>query len=777
MKKLTKNAMTVLENRYLHKDGDIMETPDGMFRRVANHVASAEEEVSERVFWSDRFFHMMGNLEFLPNTPCLVNAGKNREDSGLSACYVLPIEDSMDSIYTTLKDAATIIKSGGGVGYDFSKIRSKGSVVGGTGNTAGGPVSFMSLFHESNSKLKQGAVRPGAQMGILRCDHPDIMEFILCKQEDGVLASFNISVGITDAFMHAVEKDEGWKLVDPNTEKVTTIIPAKVVWQAIVAAAHKTGDPGLFFLDQANKFNPTPKLGSYEATNPCGEVVLLPGEPCNLGSIVLTNHMRELGPICSGAPLRDHIDWDKLGETVHTAVRFLDDVITVNAYPVPLVKQMASGNRKIGLGIMAWADLLVKLGMSYGGRESLDLAGEIMGFIKEKAYDYSEKLAHERGVFPNWSDSLLAQDTDIWGPARKQRNSTKLTIAPTGSICNIASCSSGLEPHFALAFERKALYGEESLYYFNDDLADVLERIFDSEEKPLVAKELQECGTLRKLSQKWQDRIRRNNPNLFEIFKTAHDIEPEDHLLMQEAFQQYVDSSISKTINLPTDATISQVAAIYLTAWTLELKGVTTYRDKSRVNQPLSIGGDKAKSEDLNDVEKQIVTADVGVDEGKIGPRPRAHALRGTTRMIPTGCGPLPVTVNFDEHGLAEVIVKGAKSGGCVAAQVEGLGRLASLALRSGVKKEKIVSQLSGISCHIPTFYPDQPQGHNRITSCADAIAVAVVEAVAEEEGANISSKPKYLGHQGSCPDCSGRVKNESGCVSCLDPGCGWSKC
>lgn len=770
----SQNALTIIEKRYLLRDPETglpLEDAEGMLRRVANYIAEAELP-EDRVEMARLFYNMMASLEFLPNTPCLVNAGKGLKDSGLSACFVLPIEDDLDKIYKTLADAATVIKSGGGVGYSFSKLRPSGDRVATTGGVAGGPVAFMKLFHNSAQSVKQGGVRPAAQMAILRVDHPDILEFISSKEKDKALNTFNISVGITSDFMKAVALDNDFELVNPRTRTVHSVVKAREIWASIIDFAWRTGDPGLFFLDTANKQNPTPEFGPYEATNPCGEVVLLPGEPCNLGSLVLTKFLRpDYEKYLSGledlAGFNDVIDYGRLEAAAALATRFLDDVITMNAYPVELVKEMALGNRKIGLGVMGWADLLIKLRVPYGSKIAEALAMSMMRAIKNSSYDESERLAYTRGDFPNWAKSELAKDTAVWGPARHQRNSTKLTIAPTGSISILADCSSGIEPHFALAYTRKAINNTQTLHFFNEDLKPWLEKLFDEDELTEIAAELSQVGSLSRLSQHWVEKIRKERPELFGIFSVSYDIPAADHIKTQAAFQIYVDSSISKTINMPKSATREDIARAYEMAWTLGCKGITVYRDGCRSDQVLAIGESRAADDKTSVVEKPIM----------VGPRPRQHAMRGSTRMIPTGCGPLVVTINEDEQGIAEVIVKGGKSGGCIAAQVEAIGRLASLCMRSGVPKEKVISQLGGITCHLPTFYPEQPQGRNRVLSCADAISVALVEAVYESEHKVIEVKKSSMGHQGSCPECQGQVVNDSGCVKCISPSCGWSKC
>lgn len=781
----TENALTVINKRYLLRDpetGEALETPEGMLMRVAKHVASAElglyeTGVSKQAEYTDRFFRMMRDLVFLPNTPCLVNAGKGQKDSGLSACFVLPIEDDMTQIYKTLGDAATVIKSGGGVGYSFSKLRPKGDRVATTGGVAGGPVAFMGLFHSSAQQVKQGGVRPAAQMAILRCDHPDILDFIHAKEQDKSLSTFNISVGITDAFMEAVRCDGEFGLVNPRTGEVVRMIHARQIWDEIVDFAWKTGDPGLFFLDEANKSNPTPVFGDYEATNPCGEVVLLPGEPCNLGSVVLSKFVWRLGDtqLKSSSQIEEAsaaIDWDRLGDTVDTAIRFLDDVIDVNAYPVPLIEKMALGNRKIGLGVMGWADMLILLNIPYGSELSFALAEKVMKFIHDRSYQYDERLAQERGCFPNWEDSLYCGATERWGYHRRQRNSTKLTIAPTGSISLLANCSSGIEPHFALAYTRLAINATETLHFFNEDLKPYMQAIFSDDDYSLVAAELARVGSLERLSDRWKDMINSAMPNLFGRFKVAYDISPADHVRMQAAFQKWVDSSISKTVNLPKEATKQDVADVYVQAWTSKCKGVTVYRDGSRSDQVLSTGDSRAAEAGFADGVSKMAQAAIAL----VGPRPRKHAMKGTSRFINTGCGDLLLTVNYDEHGIAEVIAKGGKSGGCVSAQLEAIGRLTSLALRSGVPKEKIIAQLGGISCHLPAFYNSTVGDTKTVKSCGDAISIGMIEAVAEMEN-ELVVREAEISHQGSCPSCGGSIKRESGCTSCVNPSCGWSRC
>ncbi|MGP3702651.1 MAG: vitamin B12-dependent ribonucleotide reductase [Candidatus Bathyarchaeota archaeon] len=734
---LTPNALKVLEKRYLKKDenGRVVETPQQMFLRVALTVASADkyygktnDEVEKTI---EDFYNLMVNLEFLPNSPTLMNAG--RELGQLSACFVLPVEDSIESIFETIKHAALIHKSGGGTGFSFSRLRPKGDVVKSTKGVSSGPVSFMMVYDAATEAIKQGGTRRGANMGILSVYHPDILEFITCKLDGKRLNNFNISVAVDDKFMEAVEKGEDYPLINPrNNERVGTL-NARKVFDLIAETAWKIGDPGLIFLDKINQDNPTPHLGAIESTNPCGEQPLLPYESCNLGSINLAK-MVENG----------EINWEKLKELVDVAVHFLDNVIDVNKYPLPQIEQMTKGNRKIGLGVMGWAEMLIKLNIPYNSEEALQLAEKVMGFIQEESKIASEILAEERGVFPNWKGSK-------WDGVRKLRNATTTTIAPTGTISIIAGCSSGIEPIFALCYVRNVLEGEK-LVEVNSLFEEVAkERGFYSEE---LMKKIAEKGSLQKVDEVPLD-VKR-------VFVTAFDVSPEWHVKMQAAFQKYTDNAVSKTVNLPYEATIEDVKKIYMLAWKLKCKGITVYRDKCRESQVLETGLQRKpeKHEFLK-------------------PKKRPKMLRGVTYEIQTGCGSLYVTINEDENGLPfEVFARLGKAGGCASAQTEGLGRSASLILRCGIDPREIVKHYKGISCDRQVGI-----GKNKVLSCPDAIGKAL-ELYLQEKGllSDVVKRPSdfaetfYSIINGACPECGSPLIRSEGCKKCLS-NCGYSEC
>jgi ribonucleoside-diphosphate reductase alpha chain len=563
--KLPINTMEVLKKRYLLKDDqqNIIETPSGLFRRVVSHIAQAEknfrsahtpEEVEEI------FYRIMSNLEFMPNSPTLMNAGAALGQ--LSACFVIPLEDSIDGIFEALKSMAKIHQTGGGTGFSFSKLRPKGDLVSSTKGQASGPVSFMSIFDQATEVIVQGGKRRGANMGILRCDHPDIVEFIEAKVEKDRFSNFNLSVGITDRFMKALAANGEYDLVNPRTRKPVKRVKARTIFNLIVNAAWLTGDPGLIFLDEINRKNPTPRVGQIEATNPCGELPLLPYESCNLGSI-------NLAKMVQGRAL----DWDKLRETIRWGIRFLDDVIEVNRFPLPQVQEITFSNRKIGLGIMGFADLLIRLGLPYHSPDALRFAAKLMRFVHQESLKASVALARERGVFPNFSHSLYARKN------LRVRNATVNTIAPTGTISIIAGCSSGIEPLFAVSFVRNVLSGTK-LFEVNPIFEEIAKnRGFYSKE--MVARVAQ-SGSLQKIKGIPQD-VKR-------IFVTAFDVTPAQHLRVQAAFQRYSDNSVSKTINLPSEATVEDVRKIYLMAYRMKCKGITIYRYGSKEEQVLSFG-------------------------------------------------------------------------------------------------------------------------------------------------------------------------------------------
>jgi len=764
---VSENARTVLERRYLKKGmkGDPLETPEEMACRVAYNIALAEglyhgalPEVVLR--WAEAFYAMMLRLDFLPNSPTLMNAG--RELQQLSACFVLPVEDSMESIFEAVKNTALIHKSGGGTGFSFSRLRPHADVVRSTRGVSSGPISFMTVFDAATETIKQGGTRRGANMGILRVDHPDILDFISCKSQTNRLNNFNISVALTEEFMKAVESGEEYSLVNPHSREVTGRLPAREVFERIVDASWKNGEPGMIFIDRINRDNPTPRIGAIESTNPCGEQPLLPYESCNLGSINLAN-------MIATQDGHARIDYDKLKATVDTAVRFLDDVIDMNNYPLPEIRHMTVGNRKIGLGVMGFADMLIALGIPYDSDEALAVAQELMSFVQEESGAASCNLARERGPFPNYDVSVFPER----GGAPR-RNATTTTIAPTGTISIIAGVSSGIEPIFALSYIRNVMD--------NDHLVEV-HPLFDAEmrRRGLYSvermTELSKVGTLRHLEGIPEDVAR--------VYVTAHDISPEAHLRMQAAFQKYTENAVSKTVNFPTDATRDDIRKVFVLAYRLGCKGVTVYRDKSRDEQVLNICGVNAKAE----AQGQEPAAAPGA-EPFVTPRPRPDTLIGVTKEIKTSCGKLYVTINRDEKGIFEVFNQMGKAGGCAASQSEAIGRLASLALRSGVQPGMIVKQLKGISCHLPSWGGN---GGGKILSCADAVSKAI-EWYLENFEAMFPGFPKPVAEaaspatkkaslpageeeiaRGACPDCGSQVERQEGCLKCRS--CGFSEC
>lgn len=730
---LSENARMVLERRYLKKDGEgkILESPEEMFRRVARHIAKAEraygDEGRERKM-QELFYRMMTEFKFLPNSPTLMNAG--RRLGQLAACFVLPVEDSMEGIFDALKSAALIHKSGGGTGFSFSRLRPKNSKVGTTGGIASGPVSFMRIFNTATEQVKQGGTRRGANMAILRVDHPDIMEFITCKESNKELNNFNISVGVTDAFMEAVIQGKPYELIEPRDLRKVGEADAAEVYQALVYQAWSTGDPGIIFLDRINRDNPTPDLGTIESTNPCGEQPLLPMEACNLGSINLAKFVTEgkAGPA---------IDYPALKETVWLAVQFLDNVIDMSLYPMPEIEKMARGNRKIGLGVMGFADMLYRLGIPYNSEKALQVAEEVMGFIQKESHEASGSLADERGLFPNFEKSIFR---DMEGC--RYRNATTTTIAPTGTLSIIAGCSSGIEPLFALTFVRRVMENNELLEtnpYFEEVAK---ERGFYSRElMDAVAK----TGSIREMKDIPED--------VREVFVTAHDVTPEWHIRMQAAFQKQTDNAVSKTVNLPGDSTAEDVQWVYTLAYELGCKGVTIYRDGSKENQVLSYDN-KAKS-DLSSI------ADV---------KERPETLEGFTTKVVTGMGNLYVTVTEHDGQPFEVFATIGKSGKSTTAKTEAIGRLVSLALRSGIHVEKIVEQLKGICGEHPVFQKD-----GLILSIPDAISRVLEKRYLADR--KTARKKKFenslLGE--TCPDCGQTISFEEGCMTCHF--CGFSKC
>jgi len=763
--KLSENALKVLERRYLKKDeqGKVIETPQELFVRVAKAIALADKfygksegEVEEL---ERAFYRIMAELEFMPNSPALMNAGK--ELGQLSACFTLPIDDSMDSIFETLKATAMIHKSGGGTGFSFSRLRPKNSVVRTTGGIASGPVSFMKVYDAATEAVKQGGTRRGANMGILRVDHPDILEFITCKENDKHITNFNISVAITDDFMRKLEKGEEYDLIDPRTHKVVKRLNTKEVFDLIVKQAHKNGEPGVIFIDRMNDFNPTPKLGKYESTNPCGEQVLLPYESCDLGSINLALMYKKAGS-------HHEIDWDKLREVTHLAVHFLDNLIDVNKFPLPQIEKATKLTRKIGLGVMGWATLLIRLNIPYNSEEAVALGEKVMSFILSEAMRKSLELGRTKGTFPAFKGSIYDKREN----SMKMRNATLTTIAPTGTISIIAGpCSSGIEPLYAISYYRNVMD--------NDKLVEV-DPLFEeiAKERGFYSRELMEKIAERSSIQD----IDGIPEDVKRIFVTSHDISPEWHVRMQAAFQRFTHNATSKTINFPHEATVEDVRKAYLLAYELGCKGITIYRDKSREEQVLNIGAPMQKEEQKPlEVKKEIA------------PRPRPEVIIGTTTKVATGCGNLYVTINIDEENRPfELFTQMGKAGGCAASQLEAIGRLASLGFRSGIEVKSIIEQLRNIRCPSPSWEKGQ-----RIFSCADAIArviekrlvnsqvvkVPVIEAATvamkhsyeDEHTASDSSPSPHADIVGVCPDCGGALRHEEGCVKCH--ACGFSKC
>lgn len=741
---LSPNSLKVLQKRYLLKDeaGNPVEQPSDMFRRVAENIASAElafggdaETVAEI---AADFYDLMTTLEFLPNSPTLMNAG--REIQQLSACFVLPIEDTMDSIFGAVRDTAMIHKSGGGTGFSFSRLRPGGDQVRSTQGVSSGPVSFMRVFNQATEAVKQGGTRRGANMGVLRIDHPDILTFIKCKA-DGDFANFNISVALTEEFMDAVKAGSSYALYNPRNKEVAGELDAREVYDLIVEMAWATGDPGIIFIDRMNRDNPTPALGEIESTNPCGEQPLLPYEACNLGSINLARMLKH----SEGGP---EVDWDRLADVVHRGIRFLDDVIEVNEYPLPKIDELARGNRKVGLGVMGWADMIIKMNIAYDSEDAVALGEKVMGFINAEAKSASRKLAEQRGNFPNWEGSIYDAPE---GSA--MRNATVTTIAPTGTLSIIANSSSGVEPLFAVSYVRTVM-DNDRLIEVNPIFEEIAVKrgFYSTELMALIA----DHGSVDDIDDVPED-VRR-------IFVTAHDILPEWHIRMQAAFQKHTDNAVSKTVNFGHDATAEDVRHVYDLADQLGVKGVTIYRDGSKDNQVLTTGKTSKNG-----------TAEEFARPGEIEPRPRPMVTQGRTEKIQTGCGNLYVTVNWDEQGMCEVFTQMGKSGGCASSQSEALSRMISVSLRAGVDPEAVLKHLRGIRCPSPSW----TEG-GKVLSCADAVGIVMEHALTYmqtgEAGKGVSKTGEKLDYlSGACPECGSSLEHESGCAVCR--ACGFSKC
>jgi ribonucleoside-diphosphate reductase alpha chain len=733
------SALRVLEARYLLKDpaGNVAETPDQMFRRVAANVARSELAYGAgengRLRWEETFFQLMRRLDFLPNSPTLMNAGTSLQQ--LSACFVLPVEDSIEGIFDSIKHTALIHKSGGGTGFSFSRLRPKSDVVRSTHGISSGPVSFMAVFDAATETIRQGGRRRGANMAVLRVDHPDILEFIDAKSASDRLNNFNLSVAITDAFMDALAHDGSYDLVNPRTGEVAGALKAGDVFARIVDRAWQNGEPGIVFIDRIEGQNPTPDAGTIESTNPCGEQPLLPYESCNLGSINLARFtLGECG--------RAAVDTDRLREVTATAVRFLDDVIDANRYPLPQIEAMTRANRKIGLGVMGFADLLVAMGIRYESPEAEAVAEDVMRAVEEAAVDASRGLANERGAFPNFEASVYRRRGEA-----PRRNATVTTIAPTGSISIIAGVSSGVEPLFAVAFRRRVLGGAELV-----EVNPLFESVARQEGfySDALAARIAHDGTARGVDGV-PDRWRR-------VFQTAHDVPPEGHVRIQAAFQRHTENAVSKTVNLAREASRDDVAAVFRRAFELGCKGVTIYRDGSRDLQVLSLG----------------TTAEAAPrrDGAPIRPAARPEVVAGRTVRLETGCGNIYVTTNQTDQGPFELFAHIGKTGGCAASQTEAIGRLVSLALRSGVDARAVARQLRGVRCP----YPSWNRGH-KVLSCADAIGQALEGFVEQSPHAGdvapAGDRAERLA--GVCAECGNVLEFEGGCAVCRV--CGYSRC
>jgi ribonucleoside-diphosphate reductase alpha chain len=829
---LSENARIVLARRYLKKDekGRPTEEPEQMFWRVARVIAQEDAKYGASDGAVDalarEFYRLMTQRLFEPNSPTLMNAG--RPLGQLSACFVLPVEDALSNgkngIYDTLRAMALVHQSGGGTGFAFSRLRPADDVVKSTMGVASGPVSFMKLYDASTEVVKQGGTRRGANMGILRVDHPDIREFITCKLDVTQVTNFNISVAVTDAFMEAVKKGEKYDLISPRNGEVIGQEDAREIFDIIVHGAWASGEPGVFFIDKANQFNPVPRLGTYEATNPCGEQPLLPYDVCNLGSVNVGAFALTDAP--AAAPWREKIDWEALRHVVHVSTHFLDNVIDANNYPLPEIAELGQRIRRIGLGVMGYADLLVRIGVPYDSEEGIEVGGELMAFVDEEAKKKSERLAEVRGVFPEWEESIWGTDptwsTDAHGyrirPVRRLRNCNVTTVAPTGTISIFADCSGGIEPLFAVAFMRNQ--AGVLMPDVNKDFIAIAQK------QGWYSDELME-----RIAGEGHIHFPEVPTEVQRVFVTAHDVTPEWHIQTQATFQRHVDSAISKTCNFPREATEEHVRKIYLMAHEMGCKGVTVYRDASRPQQVLSTGKTaqevKGAGEGVGavrvlearaaELESKIADerehrhrlqhhieilearlADADASRQRRHKRTRPATLRGMTRRMPSPLGDLYVTVNEDDQGRPfEVFATLGKAGGAAMADVEAIGRLISLALRSGIPMSDLIAQLRGISCDRAVGF-----GPNKVLSVPDAIGQVLAMHEAEKAGiqqdllsgvrpAHTAPSPITTtgarqqgapsGYDpgesfiGTCPECHSGLQYMEGCVKCLS--CGYSEC
>jgi len=788
---ISDNAAVVLEKRYLQKNdaGDIVENADGMFRRVAKALAAPEfkyEKTPDEVAELEQgFYEMMASLEYLPNSPTLMNAGTGA--GTLSACFVLPLEDSMEGIMGAAHDAAMVQKFGGGTGFALSELRAKGTGIATTHGKACGPIAVLQHLSSVSTLVTQGGKRDGANMAVMDVHHPDILEFIDCKKVEGDIHNFNISVGASDEFMQAVKDGTTYALhqhenpADTNSPMVEVDrLDAREVFSKIVNGAWRNGEPGMIFLDEVNRNSPVIHLGRITATNPCGEQPLLPNESCNLGSIDVAKFIVE-----DEAGIAD-LDWNRLGETVKLATRMLDNVIDANKYAVQAIEDMTHSTRKLGLGVMGFADMLVQLGIPYDTEEAVELGRKLMAFIRDNADAESMVLAEERGAFPAWHDSAAAARGD-----KPYRNACRLTVAPTGTISMIAGASSGIEPIFSLAFRKQNILEGQTLFYVDKNFERISkERGFYSED---LLEHLSDGGSLQDRNDVPDD-VKR-------LFHVASDISPRDHVLMQAAFQESTDAGISKTINFPNEATVEDVEDAYMLAWETHCKGITVYRAGSREKEVLATG-----TSDTQRVAPDFEST--GIPQ-YITPSERPAVLTGVTRRVRTGRGNLFVTVNMaSDNRPFEVFATHGKAGGNDAAMAEAVSRMASLSLRSGIDPVDVIEQLRGI-----TDVPAWDEGE-MIRSVPDAIA-AVLDRITRESANMLTSdnlddretsqsdmfeapSPKELGMPSAqpiqvvqpeqkvpvsvgasaaelCPECSATVAHVEGCLKCFS--CGYSKC
>ena len=736
---LSSNAETVLSKRYYRKgpDGKPLEDARALFWRVSSSIAQ-EEAKYDASTWKEEdlaraFYDLLSQGVFLPNSPTLMNAGC--ELGQLSACFVLPVGDSIEEIFDAVKYAAMIHKSGGGTGFSFSRLRPKDSRVGSTGGVASGPVSFLRIFNTATEQIKQGGTRRGANMGILRVDHPDILDFIRAKEKEGEFNNFNLSVGLTEAFMEAVDADSEYPLLDPHSREECGRLKAREVFDLLVHKAWASGDPGIVFLDRINRDNPTPAQGEIESTKPCGEQPLLPYEACNLGSINLARFVQPARRADDAA--REGVDWQALRRVIHLAVRFLDNVIDASRFPLDLITERVRSNRKIGLGVMGWADMLFQLGVAYNSQEALDLAEDVMRFVQEEGRAASIQLAEERGPFPTFGESLYA----LKG-MKPQRNATVTTIAPTGTLSIIGGCSSGVEPLFALCFARNVMDGERLVEvnpYFEAAL------LSTNDHTPELMEAVAACGSIQDM-----DFL---PAELRRVFVTAMDISAEAHLRMQAAFQKYTDNAVSKTVNLANNATVEDIEHIYRLAYELDCKGVTVYRDGCKSMQVLTTGGADKKAEAGH---ASVV-------------RQRPDVVEGFTQKVQTGLGVLYLTVNEVDGQPFEVFATIGKSGRSITAKAEAIGRLVSLCFRSGVAVRDVVAQLKGIGGEHPVF-----QKKGILLSIPDAIAWVLENRYLKGSQPVPASSGQDLQNP-ACPECGAEMQFQEGCHICQN--CGYSRC